>query len=61
MIILSFKARQVGGTCKMLSLKRIIRNLNMDIILIQETMVGGGHAKVVFEYWIKIRRSIFWM
>ena len=45
MKILSLNVRGFGGSHKKLSLKRLIKRVDPDIILFQETMVNGGKVR----------------
>lgn len=53
MKILSLNLRGFGGTSKKLSLKRLIRRLDPDIIMLQETMVVGSKTIEALNYILK--------
>jgi hypothetical protein len=48
MIILSFNVRGLGGAHK-----RLIQSINLDIILLRETMCYVAKAKSTLEAWLK--------
>ena len=52
MICMSFNACDVGGTSKLNSLKRLIRDNIPRIVLVQETMLVGDKAQEAFEPWL---------
>jgi hypothetical protein len=49
MIVISLNVRRVRGAPKFLSLKRMFDPVKPYIIMIQETMVNGNKARVVFS------------
>ena len=49
MIILSMNIRGVGGTHKILALRRVCELVRPDVLLIQETMVSVDKALEVFS------------
>jgi hypothetical protein len=53
MKFLSFIARRFKGTYNQLSLKWLTLSHNLDVILIQETMIEGARARYLFESLLK--------
>jgi len=53
MIILPFNERGIRGPEKKLSLKRLLLNLNPNLILIQDTMCPGEKVTEIFSSWLK--------
>jgi exonuclease III len=48
MIILSFNIRGFGGPLKLASLKALFKQINPDIVFLQETLVVGDKDKCLF-------------
>jgi hypothetical protein len=48
MIVETFNVRGVGGSLKLLTLKRFLEKNNPDVLFIQETMVGVAKAREAF-------------
>jgi exonuclease III len=48
MIILSFNLHGFGGPTKIASLKLLLKQVNPDIVFLQETLVDGEKAKRLF-------------
>jgi len=53
MIVLSFNAREVGGSPKINALKRLFQVSRPDFLLIQETMCNGDKGVESFKSWLK--------
>jgi exonuclease III len=53
MKVLSFNAQGLGGAPKLLSLKRLCKVVNPDVIMVQETMCIGARAEEICNSWLR--------